>query len=128
MSYADFLARKSQGMNQHGDECTPGDVHPLLHPWQREIVAWAVTTGRAAVWADTGLGKTLMQIEWARLSGKTALIIAPLAVCEQTVRECARVGVDARYVRDGIPGPGMWVTNYEMVKNFAVAWLEGIDK
>lgn len=60
----------------------------MLHPWQNELVRWAVHTSRAALWADTGMGKTMMQLEWARLSrDHGALIIAPLAVCQQTIRE-----------------------------------------
>jgi hypothetical protein len=120
MDYADFLARKAQDAPIYGQYVTRDDVHPRLHDWQREIVAWAVRTGRAAIWADTGLGKTLMQVEWARLSGDTVLIVAPLAVCTQTVRESATVGVQAAYVRDPahMTGPGVYVTNYEMVERF----------
>lgn len=120
MDYADFLARKAQDAPIYGQYVTRDDVHPRLHDWQREIVAWAVRTGRAAIWADTGLGKTLMQVEWARLSGDTVLIVAPLAVCTQTVREAATVGVQAAYVRDPahMTGPGVYVTNYEMVERF----------
>jgi len=125
-TYADFLARKQAAAPVTGRTIDPGSVHPMLHPWQQEIVAWAVRTGRAAIWADTGLGKTVMQLEWARLStvaGTTAgkaLIVAPLAVCQQTVREAAKLGITARYVRGGgdIDGPGIWVTNYEMVEHF----------
>lgn len=117
MTYADFLARKHRRAEAHGRE--PGAVHPLLHSWQAEIVRWAVRTGRAAIWADTGLGKTLMQLEWARHSGDTVLIVAPLAVCAQTVREAAKLGIATRYVTDDTDvGPGIWVTNYERVPNF----------
>lgn len=128
MTYADFLARKAQTAEASGHECSPTDVHGRLHDWQREIVAWAVRTGRAAVWADTGLGKTLMQVEWARLSGPTALIVAPLAVCTQTVREAATVGVDATYVRgpSQITGPGLYVTNYEMVDRFDAGLFDAV--
>lgn len=120
MDYAGFLARKQAIMPAYGHDITADDVHPRLHDWQREIAAWAVRTGRAAIWADTGLGKTLMQVEWARLSGETALIVAPLAVCTQTVREAATVGVEAAYVRDPaqMTGTGLYVTNYEMVDRF----------
>lgn len=124
-TYADFLVRKQATAPEYGRQVEPSSVHPMLHPWQREIVAWAVRTGRAAVWADTGLGKTVMQLEWARLSTEpsaagNALIVAPLAVCQQTVREAAKLGIAARYVRDGadVDGPGIWVTNYEMVEHF----------
>jgi hypothetical protein len=120
VSYSEFLARKHQTVAPIGESVSPDDVNARLHDWQREIVAWAVSAGRAAIWADTGLGKTLMQIEWARLSGNRSLIVAPLAVCTQTVREAATVGVTATYVRDPsqITGPGMYVTNYEMVGHF----------
>lgn len=119
MSYSEFLARKQRRAEGHGRDLDLVEVHPMLHRWQAEIVQWAVQTGRAAVWADTGLGKTLMQLEWARLSGDTVLIVAPLAVCEQTVREAAKIGIHAEYVTDGSGiGPGVWVTNYERVPNF----------
>ena len=119
-SYAAFLAAKQRAAASAGHDVTEDDVHPMLHPWQRRIVAWAVKRGRAALWEDTGLGKTLQQVEWARLSGERALIVAPLAVCQQTVREAARIGVEARYVRDdgNAAGPGIWITNYEMAARF----------
>lgn len=126
MSYAEFLARKQRTATPVGPDVPPSNVHPMLHDWQAELVRWAVRTGRAAMWADTGMGKSVMQIEWARLSGDTTLIVAPLAVCQQTVREAAKVGVAARYVRDGIPGAGMWVTNYENVHKFDAATIDAV--
>lgn len=118
--YADFLARKTSGADKPGRVVLDCDIHPMLHGWQKELVQWAVRTSRAALWADTGMGKTVMQIEWARLSADTSLIVAPLAVCQQTVREASKIGVTAHYVRtsDDITGPGVWVTNYEMVPHF----------
>jgi superfamily II DNA or RNA helicase len=120
MSYQDFLASKLREAPEIGIKIDTTDVNPMLHEWQQEIVTWAVRTGRAAVWATTGLGKSFMQIEWARLSGDTALIVAPLVVCTQTVREAAKLDITARYVRSAneITGPGMYVTNYEMVQHF----------
>jgi len=128
VTYADFLARKQTVAAVLGRRVDAGDIHPMLHPWQKEIVTWAVRTGLAAIWADTGLGKSVMQIEWARLSGDTSLIVAPLAVCQQTVREAAKIGITARYIRDGndITGPGVWVTNYEMVEHFNPAVLDAV--
>jgi hypothetical protein len=126
VSYQDFLVKKQRSAAPVGLDIDTSDVHPMLHDWQAEIVRWAVRTGRAAVWADTGLGKTLMQVEWARLSGATTLIVAPLAVCQQTVREAAKVGVTATYTRDGIPGPGVWITNYEQVHKFDPATLDAV--
>lgn len=127
-SYVDFLARKQAAAPEYGRPIKPACVHPMLHPWQRQIVTWAVRTGRAAIWADTGLGKTVMQLEWARLSGTTALVVAPLAVCQQTVREAAKLGITARYVRDGsdVDEPGIWITNYEMVEHFDPSLFEAV--
>lgn len=119
--YAAFLARKQAVASEHGPSVKPSDCHPLLHDWQAELVAWAARTGRAALWADTGLGKTVMQLEWARLvsDGQPALVVAPLAVCAQTVREAHRLGIPASYVRSETEAPAaLWVTNYEMVDRF----------
>lgn len=129
MNYHDFLERKTTGVESLNRTVSADEVNPYLHQWQREIVAWAATTGRAAVWADTGLGKTLMQLEWSRIvaDGGTALIVAPLAVCEQTSREARKVGIDARYVRSGDDiGPGVWITNYEMVEHFDPTKLDAV--
>lgn len=117
-SYAEFLARKTVRVEKPGHTVTADDVHPMLHPWQNELVRWAVRTSRAALWADTGMGKTMMQLEWARLSrDHGALIIAPLAVCQQTIREAAKLGLSACYVRDSgeVNRFCINVTNYERV-------------
>ena len=119
-SYQDFLREKVRSVPPLGRDADPSEVHPMLHPWQREIVAWAVRRGRAALWEDTGLGKSFQQIQWAVMSGDRSLIAAPLAVCHQTVREAAKLGVEARYARSDAEaaGPGVWVTNYERVHQF----------
>lgn len=78
--YAEFLAAKQRQAERVGVDVAAADLHPTLHPWQAEIVRAAAGIGRAAIWADTGLGKTFMQVEWARVSGSTALIVAPLAL------------------------------------------------
>ena len=126
--YGDFLAHKKTYQPITGPNIDPADVNPVLHPWQRHIVAWAVHTQRAAIWADTGLGKTMMQLEWAHQSGNTALIVAPLAVCHQTVREASKLGYTAAYVRtdDDITGPGLWVTNYENVPHIDPARIDAV--
>jgi superfamily II DNA or RNA helicase len=128
VTYAEFLAGKQARVPSVGPVHETDAVHPLLHPWQADLVVWACRTGRAAIWADTGLGKTLMQVEWARLIGGTALIVAPLAVCSQTVREAGKVGVRAMYVRDPaeIRGDGVYVTNYEMASRFHPCRLDSV--
>ena len=119
-TYADFLARKVREHINYGTTVGRTDVHPMLHEWQADLVIWAAGVGRCAIWADTGLGKTVMQLEWARLVGARSLVIAPLAVCAQTVREASRLGTVAAYARSDSEavGPGIWVTNYERVKDF----------
>src|SRR4051812_24726680 len=98
--YHDFLAGKRKVVADDGVDVDPADLHPSLFPFQRAIAVWALRKGRAAVFADTGLGKTRLQVEWARLTGQRALILAPLAVAHQTVREAAAIGVDVAYVHD----------------------------
>lgn len=125
-TYANFLAAKARTPRPIGHSCDPSEANPILHPWQRQIVAWAVRKGRAAIWADTGLGKTFMQLEWARLSGDRTLVVAPLAVCHQTVWEAAKLGITARYVREDDGEPGVLVTNYEMVEHFDPDTLDAV--
>lgn len=118
--YATFLATKRRVSHDSGRVVEPDEIHPSLFDFQRAIVLWALRKGRAAIFADCGMGKSFMQVEWARLTGERALILAPLSVARQTVREAAKLGVDVRYVRDGseVTGPGVWITNYEMVERF----------
>lgn len=115
--YADFLASKRIAVASHGPQVEPGDVNPMLFPFQRDLVRWSVRKGRAALFADTGLGKTFMQVEWARLTGERTLIVAPLSVARQTVREAAKLGVDVRYTRGELLD-GISITNYEMAEHF----------
>lgn len=94
-----------------------------LFPFQRDLTRWSLRRGRAAIFADTGLGKTRMQTAWAdavrRHSGADVLILAPLAVAEQTVAEAAGVGVEVRLCRDGADvRPGITITNYDRIHRF----------
>ena len=128
-SYAEFLRSKAAAAPTHGIQVEPAELHPVLHEWQKEIVTWAAFTGRAAIWADTGLGKTVMLLEWARVVGDTVLVIAPLAVCHQTTREAKRLlELTVRYVRDHseVDGPGVWITNTEMVGHFDPAGFDAV--
>lgn len=120
MTYAAFLESKATTPTHAGPQLDPADIHPLLHAWQNQIVRWAARTGRAAIFADCGLGKTFMQLEWARLVAERTLIIAPLSVARQTVREATKIDSECTYVRDpdDIDGTGVWITNYEMADRF----------
>jgi hypothetical protein len=117
MSYAALIERRRVRAGSEGIEIDRESIHDSLKEFQKDIVQWAVRGARRAVWADTGLGKTRMQIEWARLSAPTSLIAAPLAVCDQTVAEAAKIGVTARFIRSGteVTGPGVYITNHDMV-------------
>ena len=117
--YQAFLKQKQLVFRSTGKECKPEDVNPKLFPFQRDLVMWSVRKGRAAIFADTGLGKTFMQLEWARLMGERTLILAPLSVARQTVNEGKKIGVDVHYTRSGDNlSDGINITNYEMIDHF----------
>ena len=107
------------------------DLGGDLFDFQRAIVEWACRRGRAAIFADTGLGKTAMQTEWARQvnehTGGDVLIAAPLCVAQQTVEEAAKFGIHVRYCRDQKDAkPGITITNYEMLERFNPADFAGV--
>lgn len=125
-TYADFLASKKFTAPDSGIHVDADTLPSHLFAFQRHIVAWAVGRGRAAIWADTGLGKTRMQLEWLRAVGQRGLILAPLGVTAQTVREAQRCGIDVAYCHDQAEadelGPGTHViTNYERLAKFDAA-------
>ncbi len=92
LSYEEFVAAKQITLEDAGlTKIT--DLNPMLFPFQRDIVAWALRKGRAAIFADCGLGKTPMQLEWAKHIPGRVLILAPLAVAQQTVREGKKFGI-----------------------------------
>lgn len=127
-TYADFLARKAQLDGDNGFE--PSWMPDQLFPFQAALVAWAVRRGRAAHFADCGLGKTLMQLTWAenvrRETGKPVLIVAPLAVTFQVEEEAAKFGMEAATSRDGtIAGP-VTVTNYDRLQHFDPSHFAGV--
>lgn len=127
-AYQAFLAAKARRHHAPGIDVDPARIHASLHDWQSRIVVQALKRGRGAVFADTGMGKTRMQIEWARLIAPSSLIIAPLSVARQTVRESAKIDADVRYVRhpsDVVPGT-VSITNYEMADKFNPAQFDAV--
>ncbi len=130
MSYADFLARKALTVAPVGFE--PTDYTANLFQFQRDIVARACKLGRFCVWADCGMGKTPMQLEWAsqvcRQTGGRVLVLAPLAVSHQTVREAAKFGIEgvafASHPSD--TDARIVVTNYQKLSHFSPADFVGI--
>lgn len=120
MGYAEFLAAKARRHHSSGVSVSASDVHASLHDWQQRIVLNTLARGRGAVFADTGMGKTRMQVEWSRLVAPRALILAPLSVARQTVREAAKINADVRYVRrqDDVVPDTVSITNYELAHHF----------
>ena len=130
MDYDDFVAKKRRSEVATGHQ--PGDLNEHLFDFQHAIVSWAVRRGRAAIFADTGLGKTLMQLSWAdeiaNHTGGKVLILAPLAVSEQTIEQGQTFGIDVyRVPHGGTPtGPGIWITNYERMDTIDFESLSGV--
>lgn len=119
MNYQEFLNTKKYKAINYGHKINREDIHSKLFDWQKDIVMWATQKGRCAVFLDTGLGKTFIQLEWARLMGEKTLIIAPLSVARQTVREAKKIDMDIQYVRDQSEITGLIsITNYEMADKF----------
>jgi hypothetical protein len=127
-SYQDFIARKSQADGMDGFE--PEWMPDYLFPFQRELTAWAIRKGRAAIFADCGLGKTPMQLAWAenvrKHTGKPVLLATPLAVSYQTQAEAAKFGIDAAVSRDGSIPAGITITNYERLHYFDAEKFGGV--
>lgn len=127
--YQQFVAGKAFEDVVSGFDCD--DIGEPLFPFQQAIVRWALRRGRAAIFANTGLGKTAMQTTWAdrvaRETGRPVLIAAPLCVAKQTVSEAGKFGVSVEYVRAQPAEPaGIYVTNYEMMEQFDPATFGGI--
>ena len=117
-NYKEFLKTKQYRISNQGKEIGRDLINSKLFEWQKDIVQWALRKGRCAIFLDTGLGKTFIQLEWARLLNENTLIIAPLSVARQTVREAHKLDLDIKYIRNQPDSNGIWITNYEMVDNF----------
>jgi hypothetical protein len=130
-SYADVLARKRVAFEPRGIDRVPA-LNPALFPHQRDVVAFLLQSGCGAAFLDTGLGKTFVALEWGRVvvetSNRPVLMLAPLAVGPQHVREAARRGIDAVYVRERPARlePRIYVTNYERLAQFDPGDFAGV--
>lgn len=119
--YQAFLVKKQRVYTGNGVAIPT--LPAQLFDWQAAIVRWALKKGRAAIFADCGLGKTFMQVAWAQAVGRPTLFFAPLCVAEQTVDEAARLGVSLRYATDqaDADGASFVITNYERLDRFDVS-------
>lgn len=131
IDYQSFCESKMRRVSPTGIP-NPPELSAHLFPMQRDLVRVALMRGKCALFADTGLGKTAMQIEWARVvhehTGGNVLILAPLAVAAQTSKEGARFGVDVTRVDDQseMTEPGIYVTNYDKLHRFETVDIAGI--
>jgi len=129
MEYLEFLDRKTHVGAEHGFD--PVWMPDMLFPFQEACVDWAVRGGRRALLHDCGLGKTVQQLTWgenvARHTDGKVLILAPLAVAPQTVREGNKFGIDCTNRKEGIrSGDRIVVTNYERLHNFDPQDFSGV--
>jgi len=129
-NYQNFLASKQVAVQPSG--FTPDSLSDDLFEFQSDIDRWALERGRAAIFADCGLGKTPMQLVWAenvaRKLNRPVLIHAPLAVSKQTEREGKKFGIKCKVVASDIEirKPGVYVTNYEKMRHFDASRFGGV--
>jgi DNA modification methylase len=135
IKYSDFLKSKQKTHILSGFEIDDNQLNKKMFDFQKFIVKRALKAGKYAIFADCGLGKTLMQLEWAnqvcKKTKKAVLILAPLAVVGQTVKEAKKFGIDADVYLDemhtmqSIP-VGIYVSNYEQLENISTDDFSGI--
>ena len=121
MDYSSFVSKKLSMVTRQGLNVELSDYG--LFPHQVDLVKWALRRGCAAIFADTGLGKSRMQVSWAdtihKETGHDVLILAPLAVAEQTVEEAASIGVSINHAREPEQvKQGINITNYDRIHKF----------
>lgn len=126
--YNAFLQLKAQFND--GDGFAPVWMPDVMFDFQEMLVDWSLRRGRSAIFADCGMGKTLMQLVWAenvhRHTGKPVLIITPLAVSSQTVEEAQKFGIDAAVSREGKVLAPINITNYERLHYFNTDDFAGV--
>jgi len=126
--YEDFLQRKAQIDGEHG--FSPVWMPDFLFDFQASLVEWAILKGRAAIFADCGLGKTPMELVWAenvcRKTGGNVLLLTPLAVTRQVADEAVKFGIAAQVSRDGTAHRGITIANYEKLHLFNASDFVGI--
>ena len=126
--YLKFLEQKQKAHILSGFDVEENGLNKFMFPFQKFIVKRALKAGKYAIFADCGLGKTLMQLEWAnqvnKQTNKPVLILAPLAVAGQTIKEGAKFNIDiCKY--DGSNAP-IQISNYEQLENIDCSLFSGI--
>lgn len=132
MNYDDFLEKKKIDSHEYGFEAVDNLFCDRIKPHQKACVKWSCQRAKSALFLSTGLGKTLSQLEWAKQvvfkTQKPVLIVAPLAVSEQTFRESSKFGINSRVVKDAsdINEAGIYITNYEKLQKFDCNVFSGV--
>ena len=126
--YERFIERKSQLAD--GDGFAPKSLPSFLFDFQGALVDWALRRGRAGIFADCGLGKTPMQLVWAdqvvRQTNRPVLILTPLAVSSQTIREGEKFGVAVARASGSVEQPGVYVCNYQRLHHLSPDNFAGV--
>lgn len=130
-SYKEFIQHKQETVKISGFSIARNELNSSLFEHQKDIVAWALQRGKAAIFAGTGLGKTRMQVEWAmkvhQRTGGNVLLLAPLAVAAQTIKEGKVMGYEIALCESQEDvKPGLNITNYEKLKNFDTSKFIGV--
>lgn len=130
-SYAAFLESKRRSVLDAGFSVPVDLLNPMLHDWQKVLVQWAIRLGRAALFVDTGLGKSPMQLEWGQKvwanTGGNILGLTTSTVAEQTIREGQKFGIRANHSRSGRDiKPGINITNYERLHLYDPSEFAGV--
>lgn len=129
--YHELIAAKRVTVAPRGLANVP-TLNAALKPHQEHVVDFALRQGCAAMFLDTGLGKTLSALDWGRviveLTNKPVLMLAPLAVAAQHEREAVKFGIDAKAIREPseMTGARIYITNYERLAKFDASVFAGV--
>lgn len=134
MDYHAFITSKGRTVRPLGFEVDPDSLNPRAHPWQRQGVAWGLRRGRCALFEECGLGKTLQMLLWAeqiiRRENRPVLLLSPIGVRQQTLREAVKFGVDVPVVAANdaseVRRCAVNVTNYEKLHKFDASSCVGV--
>lgn len=128
--YRQFLEKKKQTITDSGFSVDEKDLNPILFPFQKYCVKNALKKGKYALFEDCGLGKTIQQLEWGnhvvKHTNQPVLIIAPLAVVGQTIMEGQKFGYDVTELSDIPSQNGLYITNYDNIKNVVAKDYSGV--
>lgn len=123
MNYESFLKSKTLRHRACGLDIPVDDLNPMLFEWQKVLVRWALYKGRAALFEECGTGKSAQQLEWAqhiiRRTNKNVLVLTPLAVAQQTIKEGDKFGIECKRSHNGEIPHKITVTNYERLHYFS---------